>query len=87
MARVCGRTYRTKMSDSTYTATLIGDSGTETVELELIDGLPQKSIVRPAGGDYDGEDMVWELVTDSVETPAGDGGYEYREAGRPGADY
>ena len=65
------------MSDSTYTAQLVGSNGTETVELELIGGLPQKSFVRPGP---EGEEMVWELVQDSED-------YEYREAGMPGADY
>jgi hypothetical protein len=71
------------MSESTYTARLVGDSGTETVELELIGGLPQKSVLRSGGGDYEGESLVWELVPDSES----DGGFDYREAGRPGADY
>jgi len=68
--------------DKTYTADLIGSTGTESVELEFINGLPQKSFVRAAGsGESEGEDdMVWELVD-------GADGYEYREAGRPGADY
>lgn len=70
------------MSDSTYTAHLVGSTGTENVELEFIEGLPQKSIVRTVGGDFDAEEMVWELVTDGTE-----GRFEYREAGRPGADY
>ena len=65
------------MSDSTYTAQLVGSNGTETVELELIGGLPQKRFVRPGP---EGEEMVWELVQDSED-------YEYREAGMPGADY
>jgi hypothetical protein len=68
------------MSDSTYTAHLIGSDDTETIELELIGGLPQKSFVRPLG---DNEEVVWELV-DGGET---DGPFEYREAGIPGADY
>jgi hypothetical protein len=49
------------------------------MELELIGGLPQKSIVR--GGDN--EEVVWELV-DGGDTS---GPFEYREAGVPGADY
>lgn len=69
------------MSD-TYTASLIGSESTETVELEFIGGLPQKSIVRPAAeGAIEGaDDQVWELVLDGE-------GYEYRPAGAPGADY
>ena len=69
------------MSDSTYTARLVSSAGTETVELEFIGGLPQKSFVRAVGGDFDDEEMIWELVNDDSD------GYEYREAGRPGADY
>lgn len=73
------------MSDSTYTAQLVGSDGTETIELEFIGGLPQKSFVRPVSGDNEGEDVLWELVNDG---PAdSDGGFEYRQAGWPGADY
>jgi hypothetical protein len=70
------------MSDSTYTARLVGGGGTDSIELDLIDGRPQKSFVRPIP---DGcGDMVWEIVPDSED---GDGAFEYREAGMPGADY
>jgi hypothetical protein len=68
------------MSESTYTARLVGSTGTETIELDLIDGLPRKSIIRGGAGEREDEDVVWELVTDSDD-------YEYREAGRPAADY
>ena len=68
------------MSESTYTARLVGSTGTETLELDLIDGLPRKSIIREGAGEREDEDVVWELVTDSDD-------YEYREAGRPAADY
>jgi hypothetical protein len=71
-------------SAETYTATLVGADSTETVELELIGGLPQKSFVRPAGDDgIDGaDDQVWELDADT------DGDtFVYRSAGAPGADY
>jgi hypothetical protein len=70
------------MSDDTYTANLIGSNGTETVELEFINGLPQKSFVRPVEGETPNgnEEVVWELVPDAD-------GFEYREAGIPGADY
>jgi len=68
------------MSESTYTARLVGSAGTETIELDLIGGLPQKSIIRGGAGEREDEDVVWELVTDSDD-------YEYREAGRPAADY
>jgi hypothetical protein len=70
------------MSESTYTAHLIGSDATETVRLDLIQGLPQKSFVR-ASDDGEGEETVWELVEDGPD----EGVHEYREAGRPGADY
>jgi hypothetical protein len=50
------------------------------MELELIGGLPQKSIVRDGGEDGD---VVWELV-DGADTT---GPFEYRQEGVPGADY
>jgi hypothetical protein len=69
-------------TDDTYTATLIGSDGSQTVELEFINGLPQKSFVRPTGGETadDTEEVVWELDPDAD-------GFEYRSAGIPGADY
>ena len=74
------------MSDPTYTAQLVGSDGTESIELEFIGGLPQKSFVRPVSGDNEGEDVLWELV-DSGSTPDNPDGFEYRQAGWPGADY
>jgi hypothetical protein len=74
------------MSDSTYKAQLVGSDGTESIELELIGGLPQKSFVRPVSGDNEGEEVLWELV-DSGATPDNEGEFEYRQAGWPGADY
>lgn len=68
------------MSD-TYTADLIGSSGTESVELEFINGRPQKSFVRPM--EEDGREVVWELIGDGSEGE----GYQYREAGVPTEDY
>jgi len=73
------------MSDSTYTAQLVGSDGTESIELELIGGLPQKSFVRPVSGDNEGEEVLWELVDGDSSQPAD--GFEYRQAGWPGADY
>jgi len=73
------------MSDSTYTAQLVGSDGTESIELELIGGLPQKSFVRPVSGDNEGEDVLWELVDGDSSDTAGE--FEYRQAGWPGADY
>jgi hypothetical protein len=47
----------------TYTAELVGSNGSETVELEFIDGLPQKSFVRatPGAEDDSTQDVTWEL--------------------------
>jgi hypothetical protein len=47
----------------TYTAELAGPNGSETVELEFIDGLPQKSFVRanPAAENDSTQDVIWEL--------------------------
>jgi hypothetical protein len=47
----------------TYTAELVGPGGTETVELEFIGGLPQKSFVRATPGSEDdaSRDVTWEL--------------------------
>jgi hypothetical protein len=47
----------------TYTAELVGAEGTETVELEFIDGLPRKSFVRatPGAEDDPTQDVTWEL--------------------------
>ncbi|WP_165069637.1 hypothetical protein [Marisediminicola senii] len=61
-----------------YTAKLVGSDETESLELDLIGGLPQKSFIRPDG--ENGEEVVWELVPESED-------YEYRVGGMPGADY
>jgi hypothetical protein len=47
----------------TYTAELVGPNGTESVELEFIDGLPRKSFTRatPGAEDDRSQDVVWEL--------------------------
>ncbi|WP_411698726.1 hypothetical protein [Conyzicola sp.] len=74
------------MSDSTYTAQLVGSDGTESIELEFIGGLPQKSFVRPVSGDNEGEEMLWELVDGGASTDSSTE-FEYRQAGWPGADY
>jgi hypothetical protein len=71
------------MSDDTYTASFIGTDGSEVAseQLAYIDGLPQKSVMRP--GAEDGEDLNWELDTD---TPA-DAGAVYRSMGVAQHDY
>jgi hypothetical protein len=47
----------------TYSAELVGPDGSETVELEFINGLPQKSFVRakPGAEDDSSQDITWEL--------------------------
>lgn len=64
------------MTDSTYTARLVGGPSSgesaETVELEFINGLPQKSFTRAMG--ESGVEQVWELVRDSDDD-------EYRPVG------
>ncbi|HEY4266970.1 MAG TPA: hypothetical protein VGM94_02150 [Galbitalea sp.] len=66
-----------------YNAELVGPDGTETIELEFIAGLPQKSIVRAAPGfeDDSTEDIVWELDEGAKEI------FRYEQAGRPERDY
>ena len=66
------------MTDSTYTAQLVGPDGTEEAEVELINGEPVKSFTRATS--LNEEEIVWELDADSD-------GYVYRPAGIPGADY
>jgi hypothetical protein len=65
-------------SESTYTARLVSSDGEETVELDLIDGGPQKSFVRASGENE--EEKVWELDPDAE-------GHVYRQGGIPSADY
>jgi hypothetical protein len=47
----------------TYAAELVGPDGSETIQLEFINGLPQKSFVRakPGAEDDSSEDVTWEL--------------------------
>ncbi|MFT2753157.1 hypothetical protein [Clavibacter sp. Sh2088] len=66
------------MTDSTYTAQLVGPEGTEETEVELINGEPVKSFVRATS--LSEEEVVWELDAEAD-------GYVYRPAGIPGADY
>ncbi|WP_116053997.1 hypothetical protein [Clavibacter sp. 199] len=66
------------MTDSTYTAQLVGPEGTEEAEVELINGEPVKSFVRATS--LSEEEVVWELDAEAD-------GYVYRPAGIPGADY
>jgi len=71
------------MSEQTYKAELVGPDGSESVELEYIDGLPQKSFVRatPGAEEDTSQDVVWELDEGADDV------LRYRQAGQPGADY
>lgn len=68
------------MADAeTYTAQLVTGDSTESVELALIGGLPQKSFVREDGDG--GPDVVWELDAEADEPtyrPADSEGYGER---------
>jgi hypothetical protein len=64
----------------TYTATLDSGDTRETVELELIAGEPQKSIIRTATVNGEEVEEVWELDPDA-ETAT------YRRGGYPEHDY
>ncbi|UFS59709.1 hypothetical protein [Subtercola endophyticus] len=55
------------MSDTVYTAILDSGSSTESIELEFIEGLPQKSLVRTADIDGEPAEVVWELDPDAAE--------------------
>ena len=64
----------------TYTATLDSGDTKETVELELIAGEPQKSIIRTANVNGAEVDELWERDPDA-EQPT------YRRGGYPEHDY
>ncbi len=55
------------MTEGVYTAILDSGSTTESIQLEYIEGLPQKSLVRTADVDGEAVDVVWELDPDAVE--------------------
>jgi hypothetical protein len=67
------------MADNTYTATLANGETSETLELELIQGEPQKTITRTV--DVDGEQVeeIWELDLGSPDFTYRPGGYEGRD--------
>ena len=68
------------MADNTYTATLDGDGSQEKVELELIQGEPQRAITRSIEIGGETVEQVWELDPDGPD-------YTYRPAGLEGRDY
>jgi hypothetical protein len=67
----------------TYTAELAGPNGSETVQLEFINGLPQKSFARatPGAEDDSTQDVDWELDEGADEV------FRYEPAGKPAQDY
>jgi hypothetical protein len=67
----------------TYTAELVGPDGSETIQLEFIDGLPQKSFVRanPSAEDDSTQDVTWELDEGADEV------FRYQPAGEAAQDY
>jgi hypothetical protein len=66
------------MAENTYTATLARGDSTETVELELIQGEPQRSITRTVDVDGSSVDEVWELDPSAPEYTYRPGGFEDR---------
>jgi len=66
------------MADNTYTATLARGDSSETIELELIQGEPQRSITRTVEVNGESIDEVWELDLDSPDYTYRPGGYEDR---------
>ncbi|BDZ47626.1 hypothetical protein [Naasia aerilata] len=68
------------MAENTYQATLDGGDSTETVELELIQGEPQRTITRSVEIDGETVEELWELDLSSPE-------YTYRREGYEGRDY
>jgi hypothetical protein len=66
-----------------YSAELVGPDGTETIELEFINGLPQRSFVRASPGfeNDSTEDIVWELDEGAQDV------FRYEQGGRPERDY
>jgi hypothetical protein len=55
------------VSDTVYTAILDSGNGEESIELEFIEGLPQKSLVRTADIGGQAAEVVWELDPDAAE--------------------
>jgi len=66
------------MADNTYTATLARGDSSETVELEFIDGEPQRSILRTIDVEGESVDEVWELDLGAPDYTYRPGGYEDR---------
>jgi hypothetical protein len=64
----------------TYTATLDNGQTTETVELELIAGEPQKSFARASTVNGEEIELVWELDLGAPE-------YTYRPQSLANHDY
>lgn len=63
----------------TYTATLLGPDSADSVELELIQGEPQRSFTRTVDVNGVQVDEVWELDPDAGEPTYRPGGFEGRD--------
>ena len=66
------------MADNTYTATLARGDSSETIELELIQGEPQRSITRSIEVNGESVDEVWELDQSAPDYTYRPGGFEDR---------
>jgi hypothetical protein len=66
------------MAENRYTATLARGDSTETVELELIQGEPQRSFTRTVDVEGSSVDEVWELDPDGPDYTYRPGGFEDR---------
>jgi hypothetical protein len=66
------------MADNTYTATLAGGDQTDSIELEFIQGEPQRTLTRSVNVEGEQVDEVWELDLDAPEYTYRPGGYEDR---------
>lgn len=55
------------MSTETYTAILDSGDTSESVELEFIDGGPQRSLVRVEDVDGVASEVSWELDPDAID--------------------
>lgn len=66
------------MAGDTYTATLEGPDSSETLELELIQGEPQRTIARTVEVNGESIDELWELDPSAEDFTYRPGGYEDR---------
>ena len=64
------------MAENTYTATLVRGDSSETLELELIQGEPQRAITRSVEVNGETLEEVWELDLGAPDYTYRPGGYE-----------